>query len=183
MLFQNTLITTLQYEIYSCNPLPYGSSSIQHLNSHLHFVMLLKIFEVLITNFMNTSNHIFSAHEIIQYRHLVINPDLVHNIHGTVIYICEYCEYVGTTVAQWLRCCTTNWKVASLIPGDAMEFFPDGVMEFFIDLILPNTMDLGSTQPLTEMSTRIIFWGYMRLVLKADNLTTFVCRFLEIWVP
>ena len=87
MLFQNTLITTLQYEIYSCNPLPYGSSSIQHLNSHLHFLMLLKIFEVLITNFMNPSNHIFCAHEIIQYCHLDIRPDLVLNIHGTVIYM------------------------------------------------------------------------------------------------
>jgi hypothetical protein len=37
---------------------------------------------------------------------------------------------------------------------------PDGVMEFFIDI---NTSDrnmaLGSTQPLTEMSTRSISWG------------------------
>jgi len=32
--------------------------------------------------------------------------------------------------------------------------------------------DLGSTQPLTEMSTRSIFWGYKRPVRKADNLTT-----------
>ena len=33
-------------------------------------------------------------------------------------------------------------------------------MEVFIDIVLPATiMALGSTQPLTEMSTRNIFWG------------------------
>ena len=52
----------------------------------------------------------------------------------------------GTAVAQWLRCCATNWKVAGSIP--------DGVNRIFYwhnpsDL----TMDLGMTQPLTEMST------------------------------
>jgi len=31
-------------------------------------------------------------------------------------------------------------------------------------------MALGATQPLTEMSTRSIFWGYRRPVRKADNL-------------
>jgi hypothetical protein len=38
-------------------------------------------------------------------------------------------------------------------------FDPDGVMEFFIDINPSDrTMVLGSTQPLTEMSTRIISW-------------------------
>jgi len=37
-------------------------------------------------------------------------------------------------------------------------------------------MALGSTQPLTEMSTRNISWWYRRPVRRADNLTTFVCR-------
>jgi len=36
-------------------------------------------------------------------------------------------------------------------------------------------MALGSTQPITEMSTRRISWGQMRPVRKADNLTTFLC--------
>ena len=36
---------------------------------------------------MNHSNPIFSAHEILQYCHLDIRPDLVHNIRCTVIYI------------------------------------------------------------------------------------------------
>jgi hypothetical protein len=38
------------------------------------------------------------------------------------------------------------------------------------------TMALGSTKPLTEMSTRNISWGWRRPVRRADNLTTFMCR-------
>jgi hypothetical protein len=38
------------------------------------------------------------------------------------------------------------------------------------------TMALQSTQPLTEMSTRNISWGQRRLVHRADNLATFICR-------
>ena len=29
----------------------------------------------------------------------------------------------GTAVAQWLRCCATNQKVAGLIPGDVIGIF------------------------------------------------------------
>jgi hypothetical protein len=60
--------------------------------------------------------------------------------------------YMGTAVAQWLRYCATNQKVAASIP--------DGVMEFFT-YIYPSdrSMALGSTQPLTEMSTGSISWG------------------------
>jgi len=31
----------------------------------------------------------------------------------------------GTTVAQWLRCCATNQKVAGLIPAGISGFFID----------------------------------------------------------
>jgi len=37
-------------------------------------------------------------------------------------------------------------------------------------------MALGLTQPLTEMSTRNVSWGYRRPVRRADNLTTLMCR-------
>jgi hypothetical protein len=48
--------------------------------------------------------------------------------------------------------CATNQKVAGSIP--------DGVMEFFIEINPSDrTVALGSTQPLTEMSTRSISWG------------------------
>ena len=53
----------------------------------------------------------------------------------------------GTAVAQWLRCCATNRKVAGSIPA--------GVSGFFIDV---NSCP-GSTRPPTEMSTRSISWG------------------------
>jgi len=53
--------------------------------------------------------------------------------------------YPGTAVAQWLRCCATNRKVAGSIL--------DGVIGIF------HLRILGSTQPLTEMSTRKIAWG------------------------
>jgi len=42
-------------------------------------------------------------------------------------------------------------------------------------------MALGSTQSLTEMSTRIISWGQRRPVRKADKLTTILCRCHKIW--
>jgi hypothetical protein len=55
-------------------------------------------------------------------------------------------------VAQWLMYCATNRKVDGSIP--------DGVIGIFY---LHNPSDLtkalGSTQPLTEMSTRSISWG------------------------
>jgi hypothetical protein len=55
-------------------------------------------------------------------------------------------------VAQWLRYCATNRKVASSIP--------DGVIGIFHwNIPSDRTMALGSTQPLTEMSTRCISWG------------------------
>jgi len=31
----------------------------------------------------------------------------------------------GTTVAQWLRCCATNWKVAGSLPASVSGFFID----------------------------------------------------------
>ena len=52
---------------------------------------------------------------------------------------------------SWLRHCVTSRKVAG--------FFPMMSLEFFIDNPSGRTMALGSTQPLTEMSTRNISWG------------------------
>jgi hypothetical protein len=55
-------------------------------------------------------------------------------------------------VAQWSRYCATNRKVAGSIP--------DGVIRiFYRHNPSDRTMALGSTQPLTEMSTRSISWG------------------------
>jgi hypothetical protein len=59
---------------------------------------------------------------------------------------------MATALAQWLRHCATNRKVAGSIPDCVIVIFhrhnPSDC-----------TMTLGSTQPLTEMSTRRISWG------------------------
>ena len=61
-------------------------------------------------------------------------------------------DLMGTAVAQWLRCCATNRKVAGSIP--------DGITGIFHwNNPSDRSMALGSTQPLTEMSTRSISWG------------------------
>ena len=61
-------------------------------------------------------------------------------------------SYLGTAVAQWLRCCATNLKVAGSIP--------DGVSGIFIDIkSFRSHCGLGSIQSLTEMSTRSVSWG------------------------
>jgi len=76
----------------------------------------------------------------------------------------------GTWWVSWLRHCATSWKVAGLIP--------DGVIGI-LHWQNPSscTMALGSTQPLTEMSTRNISWGEGGewLVHTANNLTTVMC--------
>jgi hypothetical protein len=60
-------------------------------------------------------------------------------------------------VAQWLRYCTTNRKVAGSIS--------DGVIGIFHwHNPSDRSMALGSTQPLTEMSTRSISWGVKAVV-------------------
>jgi len=66
----------------------------------------------------------------------------------------------GTRWRSWLRHCATSRKVAGSIPDDVIGIFhwhnPSG-----------RTMALGSTQPLTEMSTRNI---YSELVLACNGI-------------
>jgi hypothetical protein len=75
----------------------------------------------------------------------------------------------GPRWRSWLRHCTTNQKVTGSIP--------DGVIAIFHwRKPFSHTTALGSTQPLTKMSTRNISCGERRPVRRADNLTTFKCR-------
>jgi len=61
--------------------------------------------------------------------------------------ICPYYA-MGTRWRCWLRHCTTSRKVAGSIP--------DGVItSFHLHRTSCRTMALGSTQPLTEMSTSV----------------------------
>ena len=61
-------------------------------------------------------------------------------------------QEMGTAVAQWLRRCVTNRKVAGSIPNGFTGIF-------HCHNPSDRTMALGSTQPLTEMSTMRISWG------------------------
>jgi hypothetical protein len=74
----------------------------------------------------------------------------------------------GTRWRSWLTHYATSRKVAGPIPDEVIGFFN-----------WPNpssrTMALGSTQPLTEMSTRNLLRGKGRPVRGADNLTT-ICE-------
>ena len=96
-------------------------------------------------------------------------------------------EYYNNEINKWtqkarmyilrgVRGGAVGWGTA-VQAGRSRVRFPMVSLEFFIDIILPATLwPWGSTQPLTEMSTRNIFWGLRRPVRRADNLTTFMCR-------
>jgi hypothetical protein len=88
---------------------------------------------------------------------------------------------VGTRWRSWLRHCATSRKVTGSIPSGVNEIL-------HWHNFSGKTMALGLTQPLTEISTRNIFWGvkaagvygwqpyhlYMPIVLKSGSL-----KFLE----
>jgi hypothetical protein len=69
---------------------------------------------------------------------------------------------------SWLRHYATSRKAASSIPNEVIGFFS-----------WPNpsscTMALGSTQPLTEMSTRNLPGGKGRQAREADNFSA-ICE-------
>jgi hypothetical protein len=74
---------------------------------------------------------------------------------------------------------TTGHAVAQLVEAPCRKVavsIPNEVIRFFS---IPNsssrTMALGSTQPLTEMSTRILPWGKGRPARVSDNLAA-ICE-------
>jgi hypothetical protein len=54
---------------------------------------------------------------------------------------------------------------------------------FFIDIILPVTLALGSTQPLTEISTRNSSWGKGGRCVGLKTLPPSCAECLKIWEP
>ena len=77
-----------------------------------------------------------------------------------------------TKVAQWLRCCAANRKVAVSIPGGVIGIF------HWHKILQIAIWPWGSTQPLTEMSARSFSWGLTTLppscavVTKSGNLNS-----------
>jgi len=98
---------------------------------------------------------------------MYISPVFLTPCHLVLATRGPYWSVLGHAVAQMVE--ATSRKVAGSIPNGVNGIFywhnPSG-----------RTMALGSTQPLTEMSTRNIFKGERRPVRKADNLTTFMCQ-------
>jgi hypothetical protein len=80
-----------------------------------------------------------------------INPVLSFIIsHSTKLIFIIYHNIL--LKVQWLRHCATNREVTGSIPDSVLRIF-------HWHNPFSHTMALGSTQPLTEMSTRDISWG------------------------
>jgi hypothetical protein len=119
----------------------------------------------------------------------------IYSSHGTVLYrphmrsdgigwhvgydlLCLETKYLcpGTSLrrgTRWrssLRHCATSRKVAGSIPNGVI--LPSG-----------RTMALGSTQSLTEMSTRNIFWDKDGWCVGLTTLTLSCADCLKIWKP
>jgi 2-keto-3-deoxy-L-rhamnonate aldolase RhmA len=79
-------------------------------------------------------------------------------------------------VAQWLRCCATNRKVAGSIP--------DGVIGIF-QRHNPSdcTMALGVNSASNRNEYQKDFQGVNAEVRKAEKLTNFLCRCHDMWEP
>jgi hypothetical protein len=60
--------------------------------------------------------------------------------------------------------------------GRSRVRFPIVSLEFFIENLSGRSLILGLTQPLTEMSTRNIYWVLKEAGVRFDNLNTFMCR-------
>jgi hypothetical protein len=85
-----------------------------------------------------------------------------------------YIRLWSTRWRSWLRHCATSRKVAGSIP--------DGVIGIFYSLNPSRrTMALGSTQPLTEMSTCTSSWGGggLRQPVRRDDLISGSLNLLE----
>ena len=80
----------------------------------------------------------------------------------------------GTAVAQWLRCYATNRKVAGSIQASVSGFFID-IKSF------RSHYGLGVDSASNRNEYQEYFLGVKRPVRKADNLTTILCRYHEIW--
>ena len=77
-------------------------------------------------------------------------------------------------MAQWLRCCATNQKVADSIPAGVNGFFID--IKSFRSHYGPGVDSASNRNEYLEH-----FLGVK--AADADNLTTILCRCHEIWEP
>jgi hypothetical protein len=98
-----------------------------------------------------------------------------------VTFLCIYITTPPTwvhAVAQLLRHCATNRKVAGSISDGII-----GIFHRHTRIPSGRTMVLGSTQPLTEMSTRKISWGKGGRCIGLTTLSPSCADFLKIRDP
>ena len=123
---------------------------------------------ILYFEFMRKCFFFFNYRSVSPY--LIFTQTQVHNISS-----CPY-RTGGTRWRGWLRHCATSRKVAGSNPDGVTGIFqrrnPSG-----------RTMALGSTQPLTEMSTRNISWGKGGRCVGLTTLPPSCGNCLEIWEP
>ena len=82
----------------------------------------------------------------------------------------------GTAVAQWLRCCATNRKVAGSIPA--------GVSGFFIDIkSFRSHYDPGVYSASNRNEYQEYFLGVKAAGAEGWQPTTILCHCHEIWEP
>jgi hypothetical protein len=109
-------------------------------------------------------------------RYIALFIIIVYKYYNYLYYIyIIYTYYIlYTRWRSWLRHCAKNRKVVGSIPDGVIGIFhwhnPSG-----------RAMALGSTQPVTEMSTRNISWGGRCVGL--TTLPPSCADFLKIWEP
>ena len=106
----------------------------------------------------------------------------VHHHHHYYYYYYYYVYVLvvifswGTAVAQWLRCCVTNRKVAGSIPAGVIGIFID--IKSFRSHYGPGVDSVSNRNEYQEY-----FLGIKAANAKADNLTTMLCLCHVIWEP
>ena len=98
-----------------------------------------------------------------------------HDRTITVI-LAKHSTELGTAVAQWLRCCATNRKVAGSIPA--------GVSWFFVDIIsFRSHYGPGVDSASNGNEYQVYFLGVKAAGASGWQPTTILCRCHEIWEP
>ena len=122
-----------------------------------------------------------TANIFLQWKQIHLRSALIYAIYHAYAYTWDL-EYdavqsgMGTAVAQWLRCRATNRKFAGSIPAGGSGFFID--IKSFRSHYRPGVVSASNRNEYQES-----FLAYSRPVLKADNLSTILCRCHEIWEP
>jgi len=74
---------------------------------------------------LNQKIHRFDVHRAVRHNIIsIVKPTRCTNV-SNLFYFGMTLYMFGTAVAQWLRCCATNRKVAGSIPASVIGFFID----------------------------------------------------------